>query len=90
MIETAHPSAPLSSSPPAAETMVAEIARQRLRQSPYPILRRIHCRYHAGVLMLTGEVPTFYMKQIAQTLVRDVEQVEQIENRLIVDSSPRR
>ena len=63
---------------------VGEIARLRLRQCPYPILRQVHCRYHEGVLILCGNVPTFYMKQIAQTVVSSLDQVEQIDNRIVV------
>ena len=64
---------------------VAEIAQQRLRDCPYIALRRVSCRFREGVLMLTGEVPTYHMKQMAQTLVRGVEAVEVIDNRLVVN-----
>lgn len=63
---------------------VAAIAQQRLRECPYPPLRRVMCRYRQGVLVMTGKVPTFYMKQMAQTLMRGLDGVEKIDNRLVV------
>lgn len=68
----------------AAPPNVAEIAQQRLQASSYIALRSVKCWYHEGVLILTGDVPTFYTKQIAQTLVRNLDQVELIDNRLVV------
>jgi hypothetical protein len=63
---------------------VAELAQQRLRESPYLALRKVNCRFHEGVLLLTGEVPTYYTKQVAQTLVKGLDHVVVIDNRLIV------
>jgi hypothetical protein len=63
---------------------VGEIAQQRLRQSPYVALRYVQCRFDEGVLIMTGNVPTFYTKQMAQEFLRDMNQVSQIDNRLVV------
>jgi hypothetical protein len=38
----------------------------------------------AGVLIVEGAVPTFYLKQLLQTILRNVEGVEQIINRVEV------
>ena len=68
---------------PGAERVVAA-ARGLLQQSPYQVLRRVRCEFHEGILTLRGEVPSFYMKQIAQTTVRRVLGVEVLVNRLEV------
>lgn len=38
-----------------------------------------------GQLVLEGRLPSFYLKQMLQTILRDVEGVEQIDNRISVD-----
>ena len=64
---------------------VVKMAQQRLQESPYLALRSVDCEFYQGVLTLTGEVPTYYTKQMAQTLVRGLDQVQRIENRLFVN-----
>ena len=67
--------------------MVEAEARSRLRTSGYHQLRRIACEFHEGVLTLRGHVPTFHLKQVAQTLVRELDGVGAINNRLEVAGS---
>jgi hypothetical protein len=38
-------------------------------------------------LVLTGRVASFYLKQVLQTLIRGIESVERIDNRVDVVSS---
>ena len=72
---------------PGGET--ADIAQQRLNECPYTSLRSVRCRFHEGVLTLTGIVPSFFIKQFAQECIRKSDRIEQIENRLIVlETSP--
>ncbi len=59
-------------------------AQSRLQTSGHPQLRKVSCEFHEGVLILRGQVPTFYLKQVAQTLVRRLEGVGEINNRLEV------
>ncbi len=59
-------------------------AQSRLQTSGYPQLRKVSCEFHEGVLMLRGQVSTFHLKQVAQTLVRRLEGVGEINNRLEV------
>jgi osmotically-inducible protein OsmY len=47
-------------------------------------LRRLACDFHEGVLTLHGRVSSFYLKQVAQTLVRDLPGVLQVINDLDV------
>ena len=63
-------------------------AQSRLRTSNYLELRRVSCEFHEGVLTLRGRVPTFYLKQIAQELIRQLDGVVEINNRLVVAAPP--
>lgn len=51
------------------ETRVALVdVRCRLRASPYLALRRVRCEQHDGQMVLSGRVPTYYLKQLAQAI----------------------
>jgi osmotically-inducible protein OsmY len=63
---------------------VETATRLALHQSPYPELWHVTCEYHEGILTLRGHVSSFYMKQIAQTIVQHVEGVERVVNRVEV------
>jgi osmotically-inducible protein OsmY len=71
-----------------AAERIAKLAERRLQESGYCCLRRVSCHYHEGVLALRGRVPSFYLKQVAQTVVRQIEGVIEILNQVeVVDSS---
>jgi hypothetical protein len=38
-----------------------------------------------GTLVLEGRLPTYYLKQMLQTVLRDVDGVDEIDNRIAVD-----
>ena len=59
-------------------------AQSRLRKSGYHELHIVSCEFHEGVLTLRGQVSTFHLKQVAQTIVRRLEGVGEINNRLEV------
>jgi osmotically-inducible protein OsmY len=59
-------------------------ALRLFHQSLYRELRNILCEYHEGVMTLRGSVPSYYLKQVAQTLVASLESVGEINNRLEV------
>lgn len=71
---------------------IASSVTERLSASPYFRLRSVWCDYHEGVLCLRGRVPTFYLKQVAQTIACQVDGVEECMNRIEVGpgSSPER
>jgi osmotically-inducible protein OsmY len=62
-------------------------AQSRLRASGYCQLHLVSCEFHEGVLTLRGQVSTFFLKQVAQTLIRDLDGVGEINNRLEVAAS---
>lgn len=55
-----------------------------LRTGRYSALQTVTCSYHDGILELTGHLPSNYLKQIAQSLVIDLEGVTAIANRIEV------
>jgi osmotically-inducible protein OsmY len=67
---------------------IHEAVRERLTNCPYAYyFSKVSWRCTGGTLTLAGEVPTFHLKQILQTILRDLEQVERIENDVDVVSS---
>jgi hypothetical protein len=58
----------------------AGLAQAKLTASAYSALRTLTCDSHEGVLAIRGRVSTFFIKQMAQTAVRDVPGVEEINN----------
>lgn len=69
------------------QNRVVEAARRALEQNAYFRGRTqlIQMDEQKGVLCLRGRLPTFYLKQVLQTVLRNVEGVEQIDNRVDVD-----
>lgn len=56
----------------------------RLDNSGYHELRLVSCSFQKGVLTLRGHVSSFYLKQVAQELMRQVEGAEEVNNQLEV------
>jgi BON domain len=48
------------------------LVRAELRQSPYGAIRTVACQMNGGVLTLSGSVPSYYLKQVAQRLALNV------------------
>ncbi len=63
-------------------------AQARLRRSGYHELHLVSCNFHEGVLTLRGRVSSFYLKQIAQELIRRLDGAEEVNNRLEVAAPP--
>jgi hypothetical protein len=65
------------------------VARQRLQENcPYAFyFRCISVQFRDGVLTLRGRVPTFYLKQMLQTWLRNLDGVQRIDNQVDVVSS---
>ena len=50
----------------AATIAIADIAQQKLRESPYYFLKNLTCQFNEGVLTLHGDVPIFPLKHLAE------------------------
>jgi osmotically-inducible protein OsmY len=60
-----------------------DVLQQRLDSAA----RQITCEYEGGVLLLQGRLSSFYEKQLAQETLRTLEGVDQIVNKIEVDST---
>ena len=83
-----HEAAPATSSKRLRQPAVAEVAVVRLRQVHYLKHRDINCEFFEGVLVLRGCLPTYFLKQVAQTLAAKVDGVQQVDNRIEVPWPP--
>ncbi len=70
---------------------VGSLVERRLRGSGYAALGRVRCEFERenGTLHLSGSVRSYYLKQIAQQLVLDIEGVRLVNNRITVERSTR-
>ena len=74
----------------ARERRIEEAAESQLRRSGYLVLRDIGCTCREGVVTLRGCLPTYYLKQIAQHVVTELEGVCGIINQIEVLAPSRR
>jgi hypothetical protein len=74
---------------PVSWQRVVEGAERCLRCNSYLALKNVSCDYHEGVLTLRGCLPTYYLKQIAQTAVSQLDGVQRINNEIEVVSTSR-
>lgn len=69
--------------PPHRESTCVEVERV-LNSSSHIGLRRVRCRCTDGVVTLSGQVASYYLKQVAQAIVGRLPAVRQIHNELSV------
>lgn len=70
------------------QSIVEKRIRERLENCSWSYyFKQITWNFQRGRLALKGRVPTFYMKQILQEMLRDIELVELIVNEVDVVSS---
>src|SRR5262245_39312834 len=63
---------------------IGELAEGRLRSNSYLALKNVSCEGHDRVLTLRGCLPSYYLKQVAQAVVAEVNGVERIDNQIDV------
>lgn len=71
---------PSKAAPSNGRISVTEAVRSILVESAYRSLGSLKCDYDSGVLTLYGTLPTFYLKQVAQTLVAEAPGVTVVRN----------
>ena len=59
---------------------LAKLVAARMRRSGYPFLWSIKCQVCDNVAVLSGDVPTFYLKQMAQELAAHAQGVREVQN----------
>jgi osmotically-inducible protein OsmY len=74
--------------PAAIAKQVLAAAEARLRESLDLAEHRVRCEFEGGILTLRGCVPTYWIRQAAQGLVRSIHGVRKVENRLDVMPLP--
>ena len=67
-----------------ADSSIIQQAEAALRNSSHAGLRHVHTRFDDGHITLTGQVASYYLKQLAQTIVGQLPQVASVDNQLQV------
>ena len=81
---SAEPAIPMSESHSEQLTILSEI-RAAFREEGYAELEDIQCQVdEEGLVELTGTVPSYYLKQVAQASIRRVDAVVGVRNRIHV------
>jgi osmotically-inducible protein OsmY len=88
MTVSEHPSANTGVATPERCAVLSAVER-RLERSGYSALSRVRCEFHreSGVVHLGGAVRSYYLKQLAQELVVDVDGVRGVKNQIDVARS---
>ena len=71
----------------AVDVRISAMSQERLQSSGHADLRNVLCDHDAGVTRLRGQLPSFYLKQLAHELVRNIHGIGQIENAIEVSAS---
>jgi osmotically-inducible protein OsmY len=64
---------------------LGKLAERRLRESLYHILRNVSVVFEGGVASLHGRVPSYYLKQMAQTIVGQIQGIDRVDNQIQVE-----
>ena len=67
------------------DLLMARIKRV-LKRSGYATLSQIRVFVVEGEVFLEGQVPTYFVKQMAQTLILSLEEVKDLNNDLVVET----
>jgi hypothetical protein len=63
-----------------ADDALCDAALQRLQSSSYAALRRLRCEVNEAVVVVHGVLPSYYLKQIAQTLIQRLDGIKSVTN----------
>ena len=69
------------------ESHVLEVARVSLHKSLSTSAGAVKCRFDGGILKLTGHLPSWYQKQLAQEAVKQLAGVGRVLNEITVSVS---
>lgn len=83
MLAVRDVSAPHSEEKTAREPLSRRVER-RLEESGYPELRNLNVSQGPHRILLEGKVRTYFLKQVAQTLVLSLPGVDAVENQIEV------
>jgi len=60
------------------DSSVVALAYQRLRRLPYTCIGDVVCMHHRGALVLSGRLPSYYMRQMALNAVTGLAGIERV------------
>lgn len=66
------------------EERVETTATEKLRTTSHRLQRSVSCRYRDGALRLDGMAPSFFLKQMTQSLLQGIDGVMRVDNALVV------
>lgn len=69
---------------PSQSTELTRRVMDQLASGSYAVLRNVECLEQKGRIVLRGSVPSFFLKQMAQSLVAKVPGVLGVDNQLDV------
>lgn len=75
---------PACAEPETSQVSLKDLAERCLQRNPYLALKHISCHLLDGVLVLRGCLPTYYLKQLAQEALTDLNGVARIDNQIQV------
>jgi hypothetical protein len=58
-----------------------------LGSSGYRLLRNVECKVLEDLVILTGILPSFYLKQVAQTIAMGIDHVREVRNMIEVNEN---
>ena len=70
---------------PSQSTALTRRVMEQLAGGSYAVLRNVECFEQEGRIVLRGSVPSFFLKQMAQSIVAKVPGVATVDNQLVVD-----
>jgi hypothetical protein len=70
------------------ETGTGDSTQSLLRNSAYLALRQVQCEFHDGTAVLHGRLPSYFLKQMAQTVVAQSAAVNTVINEIEVTPPP--
>jgi osmotically-inducible protein OsmY len=82
MLATAHVS--IAESSPGQDDLLLEAALQALQASGYLLQRYVRCEVEDGVVVVSGVVPSFYLKQMVQSVLLNLRGVRAVQNEVEV------
>jgi osmotically-inducible protein OsmY len=71
---------------PRSDDTLARQVRQAMCGVGYPQLRSVRCHAHGSTVTLTGQLASYYLSQVAQTIAGKISGVRQVVNRVQVAS----
>jgi osmotically-inducible protein OsmY len=68
----------------ALRSRIEKAVKNRLHESAYPSIKRIDCEFEDGILVLRGQLHSFFEKQVAQESIAGLDGIKEIVNRVEV------